>query len=184
MTLERDLSIYVFSGDNVKQIFGGEAGVHSWHRVPPTEKKGRIHTSSITVVILDENDYKEIDIPYSELRIETTRGTGNGGQHKNTTDSCVVITHHPTGIKVMRDGRDQHKNKADALKEITRRINNFYKNGHDSIAIEERRQQIGTSDRSDKRRTYKVKDNMVIDHITNKTTSLKNILRGKIELLK
>lgn len=94
------------------------------------------------------------------------------------------MTHIPTGIKVVRDDRSQNKNKIDAYSEIKKRVNDYYKTGHDSVSIEERRNQIGTSDRSDKRRTYKVKDNMVIDHITNKSTSLKNILRGKIELLK
>ena len=94
------------------------------------------------------------------------------------------MTHISTGIKVVRDGRDQHKNKRDALEELTKRVNSFYKNGHDSVAVEDRRNQIGNSERSDKRRTYKVKENMVIDHITGKTARLKDILRGKIELLK
>lgn len=184
MRLEKVLPIYVFSGHRVKEIFENEQGVHSWHRVPPTEKKGRVHTSSITVVLLEENDYKNIELPTNEMRIETTRGTGKGGQHKNTTDSCVIITHQPTGIKVVRDGRDQHKNKRDAIEELTKRVNTYYRVGHDGIAVEERRGQIGNSERSDKRRTYKVKDSLVIDHITNKSASLKDILRGKIELLK
>ena len=177
------LYIYVFSGTRVKDIFRNEVGVHSWHRVPPTEKKGRVHTSSITVVILEENKFDEVILQNNEIRIETTRGTGKGGQHKNTTDSCVIITHISTGIKVTRDGRDQHKNKADAINELTKRVNNFYRTGHNSIDIQERRNQIGNSERSDKRRTYKVKENMVIDHLTNKTTSLKFIMRGRIELL-
>lgn len=151
--------------------------------MPPTERKGRVHTSSITVAILDVNDYKEVEIHPSELRIETTRGTGNGGQYKNTTDSCVVVTHMATNIKVVRDGRNQHKNKEEALKELKRRVNEFYRTGHVSEEVEERREQIGKGDRSDKRRTYRVKDGVVVDHITNKTASLKDILRGKLELL-
>ena len=115
--------------------------------------------------------------------METTRGTGNGGQHKNTTDSCVVVTHHATGIKVVRDGRNQHKNKEDALKELKIRVNNFYKTGHMEESVEERREQIGKGDRSDKRRTYRVKDDLVVDHITNKSASLKDILKGRIILL-
>jgi peptide chain release factor 1 len=83
----------------------------------------------------------------------------------------------------VRDGRNQHKNKEEALKELTKRVNEFYKNGHTEEIIEERRDQIGKGERSDKRRTYRVKDNLVVDHITNKTASLKDILRGKIELL-
>jgi len=115
--------------------------------------------------------------------LETTRGSGKGGQHRNTTDSCVIMTHIATDIKVVCDGRDQHKNKADAFKELTKRVNTFYRTGHDEEIVEERRDQIGAGARSDKRRTYRVKDAIVIDHITNKTASLKDIMRGKIELL-
>jgi len=105
------------------------------------------------------------------------------GQHKNTTDSCVIVTHIATGIKVVRDGRCQHKNKEDALKELKMRVNTCYKTGHDGQASEERRDQIGKGARGDKRRTYNVKSCIVTDHITGKTASLKDILRGKIELL-
>jgi peptide chain release factor 1 len=171
------------TGPNVKKIYKNEVGSHRWQRTPPTEKRGRVHTSSITVAILEENIYKSVEIQPSEYRLETTRGTGNGGQHKNTTDSCVVVTHIATGVKVVRDGRNQHKNKEDALKEMSRRVNEFYRTGHLEEHAEERREQIGKGDRGDKRRTYRVKDAIVIDHITNKTASLKDILRGKIDLL-
>ena len=171
------------SGPHVKQIYKNEVGNHRWQRIPPTERKGRVHTSSITVAILEVNDYKEVTIRPDEIRIETTRGSGAGGQHKNVTDSCVIVTHYSTGIKVVRDGRNQHKNKEDALKEITKRVNEYYRTGHISDSVEERRDQIGKGERSDKRRTYRVKDAMVTDHITNKTASLKDILRGKLELL-
>jgi len=124
-----------------------------------------------------------VEIQPSEYRLETTRGTGSGGQHKNTTDSCVIITHYSTGIKVVRDGRYQHQNKEEALKEVSKRVNNFYRTGHLEDSVEERRAQIGKGDRSDKRRTYRVKDDIVIDHITNKSARLKDILRGNIQLL-
>ncbi len=150
--------------------------------MPPTERKGRVHTSSITVAILEENEYKEVELQPNEYRLETTRGTGPGGQHRNTTDSTVVVTHIATGIKVVRDGRNQHKNKEDALKELKIRINKFYRTGHVDETVEERRDQIGKGERGDKRRTYRVKEGIVVDHITNKTASLKNILKGKIEL--
>lgn len=132
---------------------------------------------------MDSTNYKEVDIHPDELKIETTRGSGAGGQHKNTTDSCVVITHLSTGIKVVRDGRNQHANKEDALKEIKKRVNEFYRTGHITEEVEERRDQIGKGERSDKRRTYRVKDGLVIDHITGKTASYKDIQKGKIELL-
>jgi len=115
--------------------------------------------------------------------LETTRGTGPGGQHRNTTDSTVVITHISTGIKVVRNGRCQHKNKEEGLVEMKKRVNDFYRTEHDNINSEERRDQIGNGDRGDKRRTYRVKDSLVVDHITGKTASLKDVLRGKIELL-
>ena len=95
----------------------------------------------------------------------------------------MVITHLLTGIKVRRDSRSQSKNKEAALLELTERVNNFYRTGYDEVNVEERRDQIGNGKRGDKRRTYRVKDDLVKDHITNKSTSLKNILKGKIELL-
>lgn len=119
-----------------------------------------------------------------EVRIEYTRGTGAGGQHKNTTDSCVIMTHISTGIKVVRDGRNQHKNKDDAFQEINKRVNNFYKTGHDEESSEKRNSQIGSGERSDKKRTYRQKDDKVIDHETGKETSLKQFMKGKLELLR
>lgn len=144
-----------------------------------------MQTSSITVAFLENDEYQKTDIQPNEVRIETTRGSGAGGQHKNTTDSCVIMTHLATGIKVVVDGRDQHKNKREAFKEMSIRVNEYYRNGHKEESIDLRRDQIGiTGGRGDKRRTYRVKDAMVVDHITNKTARLKDILRGKIELLK
>ncbi len=119
-----------------------------------------------------------------ELRIETTRGTGNGGQHKNTTDSCVVITHIPTGIKVVRDGRSQHKNKDEALNEIKQRLNDLYQQHHMDKVSKERKGQICSGNRGcEKKRTYNQKMDLVIDHESDKSTSLKQFMKGKLELL-
>lgn len=164
-------------------MFLNHVGSHRWQRIPPTERRGRVHTSSITVAILEVNDFKEVELHPDEYSLETTRGTGKGGQRKNVTDNCVVVTHIATGIKVVRDGRQQVKNKEAALAELTRRVNNLYRTGHDEEISDERRDQIGDGTRSDKRRTYRVKDNLVVDHITGKTVSLKDVMRGKIELL-
>jgi len=143
-----------------------------------------VHTSTITVALLDSQEYREIKINMDELRIETTRGTGNGGQHKNTTDSCVVITHIPTGIKVVRDGRSQHKNKDEALNEVKERLNEFYLENHMNEVSKERKGQIGTGNRgSEKKRTYNQKMDLVIDHESDKSTSLKQFMKGKLELL-
>lgn len=119
----------------------------------------------------------------NEIKIETTRGTGNGGQHKNSTDSCVVMTHISTGIKVVRDGRSQITNREDAYKEIKRRVNEYYRTGFLNDESEVRKEQVGDGTRSDKRRTYRVKDGVVTDHVTNKTIQIKDLLKGKINLL-
>lgn len=132
---------------------------------------------------MDDNQYKDVDIYPSEVRVEYTRGSGPGGQHKNTTDSCVILTHYSTGIKARVDGRSQHKNEDKAWKELTKRVNHYYKTGEDAREVENRKEQIGVGGRSEKRRTYRVKDDEVIDHISGKRTKLKFILRGKLELL-
>lgn len=116
--------------------------------------------------------------------METTRGNKKaGGQHQNSTDSCVVVIHIPTGIKVVRQGRHQTNNKIDALNEVKKRINDYYRTGYLNEASEIRKEQVGDGTRSDKRRTYRVKDGIVIDHITNKTASVKDIFKGRINLL-
>ena len=142
-----------------------------------------MHTSTITVAILDNHSYKDVEISMNEIKIETTRGTGNGGQHKNSTDSCVVMTHISTGIKVVRDGRSQITNREDAYKEIKRRVNEYYRTGFLNDESEVRKEQVGDGTRSDKRRTYRVKDGVVTDHVTNKTIQIKDLLKGKINLL-
>jgi peptide chain release factor 1 len=132
---------------------------------------------------MEDTQYEEVEIHKSEVRTEYTRGTGPGGQHKNKTNSCVILTHYATGIKVKVDGRNQHKNEADAWKELTRRVNHFYKTGEDEKEWEIRKDQIGIGGRGDKRRTYRVKSGEVVDHISGKRTKLKLITRGKVELL-
>lgn len=164
-------------------MFLNEQSSHRWQRIPPTERKGRVHTSTITVAVLDPFDYKLAQVKEDEVRIERTRGRGKGGQHRNSTDSRIVMTHINTGIKVIRDGRQQSANLEAAYKEVTRRLNNLYQADHNDSIVENRRDQVGDGERSNKRRTYRVKEGLVIDHITGKIASLKDILRGKIELL-
>lgn len=178
------LYTYVFSGADVEKVFNNEIGTHSWQRVPPTERRGRVHTSSIKVVLLEVGNYVPIEIHPSEIRIETIRGSGNGGQHKNVTDSCVVMTHLSTGIRVVSDSRSQHSNKKNALRELTERVNHLYRTGHLMSEHEAKKEQLSEASRGDKRRTYKVTESMVIDHITGKRARLKDIFRGKINLLK
>ena len=128
--------------------------------------------------------YKECFIlSKSELKIIYTKDSGPGGQHRNKTESCVVMTHISTGIKVKEAGKDQHKNKREAYRKIKIKVNHFYRTGKIEEEAEERREQIGTGLRGDKRRTYRVKDDVVIDHIAGKQCSFKKFMRGNIELL-
>lgn len=177
------MSVYAFSGAGVKKKFQNEVGTHKWQRVSPTEKRGRVHTSSITVALLDKPQYKDIEVRPDEVRIERTSGSGAGGQNKNRRSTCIVMTHYSTGIKVVRDGRKQGKNLEDAYKEMNKRVNEYYRTGHIEQESSQRKEQVGVGNRSDKRRTYRVKDGLAIDHITGKEAKLKSILRGKIELL-
>lgn len=119
---------------------------------------------------------KDIDIIY-------TKGTGPGGQHKNKTQSCVILTHKPTGIKAKVDGRNQHHNYDNALKELKKRLREKNQIDYSNEYSNEKRNQIGIQNRSNRRRTYNFRNGIVLDHLTNKKTTLKNILKGKIDLL-
>ncbi len=135
------------------------------------------------MAILDKDEYQEVEIHPSEVSIITTRDSGPGGQHRNTTDSCVVITHIATGIQVKEAAKDQHKNRREGMRKLTEKVNAFYRTGHIEEEVEERREQIGTGLRSDKRRTYRVKDDQIQDHITGKNCSFKQFMKGNLELL-
>lgn len=167
----------------MKQYFLNEIGGHRWQRIPPTERKGRVHTSTITVALME--DVKcEFFLNRSEVRRIFTRGTGAGGQHKNTTDSRVVLTHMPSGIEIRVDGRNQHQNEREAWEVLEQKLKDKYMKELYSQVDEDRNSQIGGGERGNKKRTYRVRDNIVIDHTTNKKAQLKDVIRGRIELLK
>ncbi|NPV13216.1 MAG: PCRF domain-containing protein [Ignavibacteria bacterium] len=177
-----DRLISVFSGHDVKKFFSNEIGGHRFQRIPPTESKGRTHTSTVSVTVLDEKQDVVIKIDPNDVEVIYTRGTGNGGQHKNTTDSCVILR-HISGVQVRIDGRNQHHNESEAWKELKRRLTEIERNKKNSEYSSKRKEQIGLGGRGEKRRTYNVKTGLVKDHITGKQTSLKKVLKGKIELL-
>ena len=143
-----------------------ESGVHCVKRVPATESQGRVHTSTATVAVLPElDDIEEIDIAPSELKIDTFRASGAGGQHVNKTDSAIRITHLPSGIVVeCQDERSQHKNRARAMSLLKARLLDEAQSKQVAEQAESRRLQVGSGDRSQRIRTYRYKDNLVTDH--------------------
>ncbi|HEY9091416.1 peptide chain release factor 1 [Parasphingorhabdus sp.] len=157
-----------------------ESGVHRVQRVPETESGGRIHTSAATVAVLPEPEEVDIDIRTEDLRIDTYRASGAGGQHVNKTDSAIRITHLPTGLVVQcQDGKSQHKNKAQALKVLSARL---YERERAMVASEEadaRKSMVGSGDRSERIRTYNYPQGRVTDHRINLTLhKLPEIIEG------
>ncbi len=158
-----------------------ESGTHRVQRVPDTEAQGRIHTSAATVAVLPQVEDVDVEIKDSDLRIETMRAQGAGGQHVNKTESAIRITHIPTGIVVMmQDSRSQHKNRAVAMNVLRSRIYDAEKQRRDSERSAERRGQVGSGDRSERIRTYNFPQGRMTDHRINLTLyKLPQIISGE-----
>jgi peptide chain release factor 1 len=172
------------AGDGVYARLKFESGAHRVQRVPETESQGRIHTSACTVAILPEAEAVDsFDINPSELRIDTFRSSGAGGQHVNTTDSAVRITHLPTGVVVeCQDERSQHKNKARAMSLLQSRLLAAARETAAANRAEDRRLQVGSGDRSERIRTYNFPQNRLTDHRVNLTLyKLDEILQGAMD---
>ncbi len=169
------------NGNNVYARMKFESGVHRVQRVPVTESSGRIHTSAATVAVLPEVSEVDIQLDEKDLRIDTFRSQGAGGQHVNTTDSAVRITHLPSGVVAQcQDEKSQHKNKARAMKMLMARLYDDAKQKADAERANQRRTQIGTGDRSERIRTYNFPQGRVSDHRINLTLyKLPQILAGE-----
>eukprot|EP00854_Cymbomonas_tetramitiformis_P005026 gene5026-6126_t len=166
-------------GENVYNWLKYESGVHRVQRVPVTETQGRVHTSTVSVVVMPQADEVEVEVRDEDLRIETFRASGAGGQHVNTTCSAVRVTHIPSGTVVaIQDERSQHKNKAKALGVLRARIFDKIRLEQESELSAERKGQIGTMDRSERIRTYNFPQGRVTDHRVGLSVGIENIMNG------
>ncbi len=167
------------TGDGVFGRWKFESGVHRVQRVPATEAQGRIHTSAATVAVLPEAEDVEIEINESDLRIDTYRSSGAGGQHVNKTDSAVRITHLPTGVVVTSSEKSQHQNRARAMKNLKARLYDMQREALDTARSDARKSQVGSGDRSERIRTYNFPQGRVTDHRINLTLyNLAKVMEG------
>ena len=175
----------LLGGDGAWTRMKHEAGTHRVQRVPVTESQGRVHTSSATVLVLPEAEEVEVDISDNDLRIDTYRSSGSGGQSVNTMDSAVRITHLPTGVTVsMQDEKSQLKNKNKAMRVLRSRLLAMEQEKADAEASDLRQSQVSTGDRSEKIRTYNYKENRVTDHRIGLTIhKLDRVLAGELDEL-
>ncbi|MEM0992814.1 MAG: peptide chain release factor 1 [Bacteroidota bacterium] len=159
-----------------------ESGAHRVQRVPKTESQGRVHTSAATVVVMPKLEMEDIDINKADLKIDTFRASGAGGQHVNKTESAIRITHLPTGVvSESQDGRSQHKNKEIAMQRLYQKIQDQQRAAHENTVSSARKSLVGSGDRSDKIRTYNYPQNRVTDHRINLTLyNLDKIVEGDI----
>jgi len=168
------------TGDGVFGRLKFESGVHRVQRVPETEAGGRIHTSAATVAVLPEVEDVEIEIRDQDLRIDTYRSSGAGGQHVNKTDSAVRITHLPTGIVVTSSEKSQHQNRARAMKVLQARLYDQQREALDTARADARKSQVGSGDRSERIRTYNFPQGRVTDHRINLTLyNLAKVMEGE-----
>ena len=171
--------VLAVSGTGARGLFAAEAGGHRWQRIPPTEKRGRIQTSTVTVAVLDPDAVVGSALDPKDVDVVTARGSGPGGQKRNKTESCIVATHRPTGTVVRIDNeRSQHQNRAMAMKVLAARLYEAERNQAFARREDERRQQVGSGQRGDKVRTYRTQNDQMTDHRTGVKSRLSKWYNG------
>lgn len=180
----KEIILYL-KGVSVNKYIKFESGVHRVQRVPVTESSGRIHTSTVTVAVMPEVDDVEVEINPKDIRIDTFRASGAGGQHVNRTDSAIRITHEPTGLVVScQDEKSQHKNKDKAMKVLKSRLYELEMSKQQDEVASARKSQVGSGDRSEKIRTYNFPQSRVTDHrINGRNFNIETILDGGFDEL-
>lgn len=168
------------TGSGARDVFRNEGGGHRWQRIPPTEKRGRVQTSTVTVAVLDPDAIAGVALNHADVEITTTRGSGPGGQNRNKTESCVVAVHRPTGLTVRIDNeRSQHQNRATAYKLLAARLYEAERERAFNERVKDRKSQVGSGMRGDKVRTYRTQDDQVNDHRTGQRWRLKDWVKGE-----
>lgn len=181
LDLKEGFAVLRFSGRGAKAAFAQEAGGHRIQQVSPTERKGRVHSSTITVAVLDEPAGTELKINPRELKFETYRASGPGGQHRNTSDTAVRVTHIPTGIQACSTHKSQARNKTLALAALKARLLKAQVATQCKSRNSNRKKQVGTGERSDKIRTIAYQRGRVENHATGKRMKIRDYERGEID---
>jgi len=172
--------VFRATGRDAEVVFQNEQGGHRWQRVPANEKRGRVHTSTVTVAVLPEPTETQVRLDARDLVITACRGSGAGGQHRNVTDSAVQITHRPSKIQVRCESeRSQHQNRETALAALRAKLWQAERDRINGARASDRKQQVGSGMRGDKRRTIRCQDGQVSDHVTGRTWRLREYLRGE-----
>ena len=170
---------FTIEGKNARQLFINEAGIHQFQRVPPTENRGRTHTSTVMVNVLDLQEAVKLDVSPNDIEIKTTKGSGPGGQNRNKLETCVVLTYRPLGIVIRCDSeRSQYQNKQTAYEILYAKLNEHRLKK--SSAMYDAQRQLQFQQSGSKIRSYMVKGDIVVDHRTNKRGSLKQWMKGKL----
>jgi len=172
--------VFSVSGSGAERAFGDESGGHRWQRIPPTEKAGRVQTSTVTVAVLPDVHASEFELRDSDLEWSTTRGSGAGGQNRNKVETVAVVKHKPTGMTVRAESeRSQFRNKTLALALLRSRLADQKKQKEHAEISSNRKEQVGSGQRGDKRRTIRVRDGQVNDHITGRSWRYDDYRAGK-----